>query len=120
MHSKSSGESHRRDLGGGGDCINIDLTEFEQMTAQEKCDLFDRCIEMLKLNIPVSVTAYGFTTLANSFSYTETDGSIVYGVIGFLSTYSVPSSGLAVVNVATVKKANGDVTFNVASIAIGS
>lgn len=104
----------------GSTLVNIDISEFSQMTAQERCDLFDNCIAALKSGIPVSVFAYGYTTFANSFYYTETDGNIASGAIGFLGTASVPSYGSASLNAAVVKKENDDVTFSVAPITIGS
>lgn len=106
--------------GGGGGAINIDIHDFSQMTAQEKCDLFDECINALKSGIPVIVAAYGYTTFANSYNYTETNGVIASGTIGFLGTVSVPNMGSASLNAATVTKENNNVTFSVAAITIGS
>ena len=90
------------------------------MTAQERCDLFDSCANVLKAGGQVNATAFGVTMYANSYQFSETDGNIASGRIGFLGTGAVPSFGSASLDAATAVKDNGDVTLSIAMITIGS
>lgn len=98
--------------------ININSIAFAAMSAAEKCELFDDCIAAMRAGCQVSVEAYGATTIANRFSVTETNGEIVSGNIGFWGISAINSVSSATASAAVVSKANGDVTFSVASCTV--